>query len=447
MAERTLVTAFPELHFKIEWLGSDGVRAPELAATWARLEVWVGADCVTQVEDRETSSARTAIYCSLYPLAEWIAYNWWFLNAHSRVPLPFVKPRAELNGGPRDWWQFHNMRASGDGFLWPNLTLIPEGQFASAYWEADPTLPDSWPIRYLGQGRALLGSADTSAALGRFVDTVLDRLDELQVRSTRLHEEWDAVRAADSDEAEFSIAAARLGIDPYDIDENTAAALTQAGEAFEPPLLMEFLDSVESRSLGVGVEWIERGTKRLQSLTTGASSRVPHVRTLPTDNASDLPWEAGYRQARAVRTQLRASEERPLDLGSVFVIRQMEAPDPGLVALGGLSTSGAAGLVVGRRLYVQTQRFVEARALWHLVSEKPRTRFLVTTSHSGRQRIERAFAAELLAPARGIASLLESELTRVDDSDVDRLARHYRVSPLVIEHQIQNQLSRATEFI
>jgi hypothetical protein len=36
--------------FRIEWQNATGVTTPELAATWARYEIWLGDRRVTQVE-------------------------------------------------------------------------------------------------------------------------------------------------------------------------------------------------------------------------------------------------------------------------------------------------------------------------------------------------------------------------------------------------------------
>lgn len=53
-----------------------GVRAPELRSTWARLKAWLDDTCITLAEDVSTGSVRRSISVPLYPLAEWIAFNW-----------------------------------------------------------------------------------------------------------------------------------------------------------------------------------------------------------------------------------------------------------------------------------------------------------------------------------------------------------------------------------
>jgi hypothetical protein len=106
------------LRFQLDWEPvDDTIRAPELRATWARLQVWVGDTCATLVEDLATGSVRRSIVVSLYPLAEWIAYNWWTIRFDGR--------EDEFPGHSRR----RNFRSAGDGFNWPDLEIISAGGF------------------------------------------------------------------------------------------------------------------------------------------------------------------------------------------------------------------------------------------------------------------------------------------------------------------------------
>jgi Zn-dependent peptidase ImmA (M78 family) len=67
--------------------------------------------------------------------------------------------------------------------------------------------------------------------------------------------------------------------------------------------------------------------------------------------------------------------------------------------------------------------------------------FLVTGAYTDRQKMERAFAAELLAPAKGIAERLGGTPDVVLLEDLEEVAQYFRVSPMVVEHQVENQLS------
>lgn len=115
-----VTSSFSELRFDVEWLPADDVASAELAATWARLAIRVGDASVTHV-DVESGAVRRSIFVPLYPLAEWIAYNWWFLRSHVRpsyLPSDFwtyqmLRPRRRRRGN--DWLAHHNLRGIGDG--------------------------------------------------------------------------------------------------------------------------------------------------------------------------------------------------------------------------------------------------------------------------------------------------------------------------------------------
>src|SRR4051794_9160013 len=106
------------LRIEPEWLGAEGVKSPELAATWCRLSISVDGRVVTRVEDLAANSIRSGIFCSAYPLAEWIATHWWPLRSHVRAATvldrqPTGFDRAALSEG--NGFASHDMRTAADG--------------------------------------------------------------------------------------------------------------------------------------------------------------------------------------------------------------------------------------------------------------------------------------------------------------------------------------------
>jgi hypothetical protein len=84
-------------------------------------------------------------------------------------------------------------------------------------------------------------------------------------------------------------------------------------------------------------------------------------------------------------------------------------------------------------------RFLEARALYHAAFACGRGPRLVTNATTWNQRASRAFAAELLAPQSGIHAHFDAEeWARDPDSLLQRLAHHYNVSAMVVQHQLVN---------
>ena len=74
------------IDFRFDWLDGTGIQGQELAATYSALEIRVGASPVTRVLDHRARAVRDCIHVPLFPLAESLASNWWFLTAESRTP-------------------------------------------------------------------------------------------------------------------------------------------------------------------------------------------------------------------------------------------------------------------------------------------------------------------------------------------------------------------------
>jgi len=71
---------------------------------------------------------------------------------------------------------------------------------------------------------------------------------------------------------------------------------------------------------------------------------------------------------------------------------------------------------------------------------------MISSASMPLQKAERAFAAELLAPADGLKEMLpELSGDTIDLRTVAELSAHFRVSDLVVEHQLENHFGIAVE--
>ena len=430
-----------ELRFEIEWLNVAGVTAPELSSTWCRLSIWVGEQCVTLVEDIDTKSLRHSIYCSAYPLAEWIAYSWWFLHAGSRRAVEFpVEDRVQVGQSVSEWLGWHDMRSSGDGFFWPKLTIEPDGSDIAIRWE--PSVSTTQPVAFRSNGFGLTSGSKTSAELSRFVNSVVERLEETGIAGTALQSEWSAISGLDSEQREYCLASARLGIDPFDAPDGAEEAILSAGEELPEEIVDDFLDAVPLEQIEDGLNWVRVGSEAVG----GASGS-----TLPTDRlpklldgriAEQLPWEVGYRQAKQIRTLFTADPAECIqDLG-ISLVNHRRVEDSDLVAIGGESHSGGFAVALDESITSSVgSRFVQARALWFAAHPGLKHRFLITNL-AGNQRVARAFAAELLAPAAGIRAMVKNPRALADDSKIERIADHFGVSDTLVRLQVKNQILR-----
>jgi hypothetical protein len=439
MAEGTPVSADDSFDLRFEWEAAPTVRAAELQATWARLELWVGDECVTRVEDIESASARRSLYVSLYPLAEWLAYSWWFLKADHRPSSLPTRLWSFQRARSQSWLDQHNVRAAGDGYSWPDLTIVPEGNRTRLAWYRENSPSSNRLIRFLSQGEALVNAEALERRLADFVGTVLTRLIEQGVHNTRLAEEWTAIQGMDDEEAEFCLAAARLGVDPYVDDERLEQAILESAEELDGPVLADFLDAVDPARIGSGLAWVRAATERAEMDHSASESALGTLRDAARFEAHETrAWQIGWEQARRVRKSLGVPTADRVELDQVISTSVLRSQDHGLQGLG--AVDGKASLVLGRAMVRESERFAQARALWHALFEHDTGRFLITSSHTDRQKVERAFAAELLAPAEGIEKQLTVSPVEVEAEDLDDAADRFAVSSLLIRHQVDNQL-------
>lgn len=426
------------LEIKASWASiPPGVNAAELAATWGTLELTADGKSITSVEDALSGLSRRHLDGSLYPLAEWIAFNWWFLSNDSR-PADFIlgRPTSASQVNPH-WFARHNLRGAGDGFAWPDLWMVPVGREILLRWGSGE---DNGRVRFIGSGSARVDGDETLNVLGRFVEQVVERLRSSGLKDTPLQQEWGAIQTAGKDEVEFCRALASLGLDPYDTDSEYSELVIHAAQTLSSVDLEVLVTSAAPGRLRGDIDWIGDAESRLKSSHSDWSrlTKLDQLSGPDPSRSSAEPWRHGYEAAQYVRHSLGVASGQPFDFGDLLAYSVVPSSDDGLIALAG-AWGESVGVVLGQKRGPNATRFVQARAMWRFVTRtEDTTRILIGSGHSQASQMERAFAAELLAPAEAIAERLASGA-----SDTEVLAEHFQVSALVVGHQIENQLSYA----
>ena len=106
----------PKLSFEFEWMDAERINGPELSATWALLQIRAGDSVVTRVLDARAKTVRDSVYVPLYPFAEWLATNWWFLTHEFGNPTKAGNP---------DFHRLHALGASREGYAFPVWRWFP----------------------------------------------------------------------------------------------------------------------------------------------------------------------------------------------------------------------------------------------------------------------------------------------------------------------------------
>ena len=420
-----------ELCFDLEWERVDGSRGDELAATWARLAIRVDGTPITRVNDYRSRSLRDHILIPIYPLAEWIATRWWSLLYEAQGP------------GREAYEQRHNLRFGREGFAFPDLLIKPTGERALIEWRA-LELPAAH-IGFSTSGARDLELVSIRNSLADLIETVLARLDQQGVRDTCLHQEWQAIQAADEAEAAFCVAAARLGQDPYTLSEPEADTILAAANQLPAGWQDDFFDVANARDLEAQVALIDDARARLRRSPDQFEGLVELRRRTEKIDPQRTPWGQGYQVARTLRHRLGlgakplSSDEALAGALGIPSVNCVSVNDPTARKLFEVLVDPADGERPGfltTKSRPEQVRFSFCRGLFEYLTAPGTPSALVTVARTDRQRRNRAFAAEFLAPADWLRERIDG--TQVSPDEVDDWAQELGVSTMVVEHQIEN---------
>ena len=372
--------------------------------------------------------------------------NWWCLQHEAyRFHRPWRSHDLAVNVDHRAWVQRHSLRAVGEGGVLPDLMLFRDGDGVVVRWFADRADAAKPYLRFVGDGQASMPVDEMAHGLTDFVVRVLARIEEMNAPEVEaLRRDWAAITTAPPDEREFCIWSARVGLDPYDPDELTDQRenlLKASVSSLEGELRGDLLDATTADALPTDARWIDAA----HDVALGSGFSAANEPALARGGDRRTAHETGYECARTLRRHLGANGGPVADMRAVMralgwaqepLLTTDSKPTSPLDALLDRSASGAPVVVAYQDGGVESERFRLARSLFFRHFAATPGRRLVTAAHTWDQRASRAFAAELLAPASALAKHIRGP---VSFSDVDKLGHEYRVSPLVIEHQIDNQ--------
>ena len=434
--------------FEYDWVDAENANGPELSATWASLRIVVYDSIVTRVVDNRAKTVRDSIYVSIYPLAEWLATNWWFLATEYPNREKLIDP---------EFLRRHSLISGREGYALPDLKITSYGGRTNLIWNR--CAPEWTKVEFLEQGRASVGSEDFRQACAELIEGVVRRLEAVGIQDTLLQNEWHAIQRTETDreEREFCETVAGLGWDPYDLEETQIEDVLSMAEALGE-LTDEAVQVVDPKSL------LQQSSDLISAIEVSKKRQLP-LHHLNSDkngpefvqaSGGTLPWEIGYQQAQHLRQQLHL-DGQPIPtmekLGSALgvdgeLVEEITKPNDilanmplidGVVTINDDQNASFAF----RRSSDPGRRFAFCRGISEVISF-PLHGGMLTQSYSERQQRNRAFAAEFLAPSFSLRERITRQV--VDDEEVEDLAEEFGVSPFVINHQIDNhQIAQLAE--
>lgn len=421
------------LHFQAEWEAVDGSRGDEICATWARFSLSVNGHPVTRVLDSRSGCFRDHVLVPLYPVTEWIVRNWWSLLHELEVTTDSAYASR------------HDLRFGREGYALPALRISPQGGGqVLLQWRAE----DYGSVSFPSSGSAIVPAEAFLQTLERWVEQVVGRLEACNIHNTLLQDEWAAIQHASGDERAFCIAAAQTGLNPYTATVEQAEAIVEAAHRLPEPWHDDFFSALSVLDLRAGADYVLSLRDRLQAVQLDLESLTElraTVRGAAAEAGGSSPWQAGYQAAMALRRMTGIGSEPLRDDDAIanalgmeslpFVLAERAPLNHWFDALAESPAPGRGGLVLAT-YHEKPRRFTFCRGLLELLIGGNSPSALVTAARTPRQKRNRAFAAELLAPADW---LRQKDWGRIiEDESIEEAAEELGVYSEVVRRQLVN---------
>ena len=414
----------------------------EERATFGLFSVVANEHLLTEGKDVGQKELRHGPHVAGYPIAEWLAWNWWRLRWEIWHP-------ADENAVYR--WDFaHRMSTIGEGYVWPNITISSDG--VQSYLFSEPSRnPDTILFRYFGApGRQTVPAASLETAVDGFVADILTRLEKAGVHETNLHRLWADLKMEREDHelARFRRLEAQLGYEPDEADEDAIRRrLDDAVELGEEALGEIAADAKVGNDALSGMLSAEDFADI--ALRNGFEANPNDALTL--GDTTDLPqpgqteaWRLGKRFAQEIRAR-ESLDGNPITdtvltrfAGSVSDAISRQSGHPSTISFA-LDKDGRSHVSLrsrwetGRRF--DLARLIGDRLLRNRVNSSAEPLLPATRAFSYRQKMQRAFAAELLSPFAFVDDMLGGDYSEEKQNEV---AAHFTVSPMTIQTQLVN---------
>lgn len=431
---------------KINWQSSDGIEGSELKATYGDLHIAVDDVPITRILDKRDQTARDYITVSAYPLAEWIATNWFNLLYGPKIKT--IKPGSNPS---------NSIRHAGQGYPFPELSFNSLGRTCEITWKGYDSGNDG--IEFLSRGHYTISTAQLKISLERLVNIVMLRLEAMGVHNTYLQEHWGYIMCMQEDEIAFCKASARIGYNPFLVPKNISTLLIKHSNFFNEETYDELLYALNPDELSKTLPSINSYVESMKEFQPVKFN--PPKKFRRTSNI--LPFLNGYKLAN----QITKSQSIPDPIGSLgqlsselkipedslyeTVAKPADTISPSILALQTIATDDRPVLRVFNNRYdtssVDTDPgliFKTTRAFGAYLLDSSSSINFVSSAYSDSQAANRAFAAELIMPSRFLKSKLKGRRNRpVSEELLADIAETHNVSYMVVKHQYQNHIANS----
>ena len=425
------------LAIRPEWLSAPdhGSDAPELAsdeATLAAITISAGDECLSRLSD-ESGQERDYVCVSAYQLAHWITRNWWrFL---------FEAERHRYSNDPI-WLDGHSLASIGEGWLWPRISIAADGDLVVL--RSRPSEGDEVePLAFMSEAEVRVSRSEFAHTAERFVEGVVDRLKTWNVEDSDLDCSWRELNAerSDGEVTQYRELEGSLGYEPDGASPQTVERLYRDRERLGASAMTEVAANGRSGATPLTAQTLEQEARNSGFVSDLGSPSLMNDLADEIGPASEPAWSFGEEAAREVRRKAgfgdgplanrRLSELCGADAAGLTDDTRYD----GLAFA--LCANGKRGRVVLRSRWETGRRFELARLLGDgLLFASDERLHPATKSETFRQRVQRAFAAELLCPYDALRDFLRGDTSAMAR---DEAARHFHVSSRAVTTILVNK--------
>lgn len=414
----------------------------EVGDTYADLKIDINGWTASENYDTYSRYMRETAIVSAYPMALWIASYWW------RIIYEPCPSKWDYKGLSYRWRSAHELTSSGNGFIWPPLRFIPNGERVLVVLTAASSRSPS-NAQYIVEGKASVDRDTFERGLNDFVTKTVDRLTVMGHRNTELQKLWLEVEKErnDPDSNLYRIIEASLGYNPDEGPDELIDTLADKTETagFQPIFEISAACSVEA--VGAPPDAVS-GIINVNGAGLQAIFNYGHFLPEKVNLRKDKPWETGHTMARQLRRHLGYGNG-PIEnqqLASLFEMRSQALAGEDVsvenLSLGVPDESNPERLkVYFHHRHLTGRRFYLARILGErlLNSEQPANWLPATFGLTWRQKYQRAFASEFLCPFQVLEERVA--VANPDDDIFTPLARDYIMDESRLEKHWQRNKS------
>lgn len=447
------------MKFKLSYNWKDkvsDVRLDSHRATMAEFIISVGEKKFTKNEpltlsEDEDNFPKNSIFVSLFPLAEFIAANWWPLVHEQSEKIKVICSANKIDFKRRHWINSHT-----DGFAYPEVGFF--GADSAIKINSNVSSIESANIQYTETSGGLSDSfngtdrLEVEGELLEFIRLTIERLPSNDDKIW-LADAFQRIETSrkDPDELLYCKCAGLLGADPYDPDSDAESAIFDTVSILGKSLAIELFATAEAFNVTDKAIEIKKQVDHIVKRSSEASTHIHGLKTaLGLGSLSaQQPWMAGYEAANKLRNLQDISAFSPLyniddvskllvNMNSRFITTNPNIKQLGLRSIISNNGSGLSAMILADlNKSADAGKFQLASAFSDFLFSDEDELFFSTQSVTDRQKRNKAFAAELLAPINGIRERFS--MTKSIDENTSDIARQFNVSSYVVRYQLQNQ--------